>query len=94
MKRTLRIITNKFLLTGLVFVVWMAYFDQYDWLSQQQRKKELRSVKDNISYLNSEISQMENEQSELAKNPKKLEQYARENYHMKKDNEDLYLITH
>ena len=92
MKKAFRIFTNKFLLTGLAFLVWMIYFDQNDWLLQQQRKKELQAIKDDIVYLKADINKMENEQAELAKNPKRLEQYARENFRMKKDNEDLYLI--
>jgi len=80
------------LLTALAFLVWMIYFDQNDWLLQQQRKKELQAIKDDIVYLKADINKMENEQAELAKNPKRLEQYARENFRMKKDNEDLYLI--
>jgi cell division protein DivIC len=92
MKKAFRIFTNKFLLTALAFLVWMIYFDQNDWLLQQQRKKELQAIKDDIVYLKADINKMENEQAELAKNPKRLEQYARENFRMKKDNEDLYLI--
>lgn len=92
MNKAVKILTNKFLLTAVAFVVWMVYFDQNDWLLQRQRKKELQATRDDIAYLNSEINKMENEQAELAKNPKKLEQYARENFKMKKDNEDLYLI--
>lgn len=92
MNKAVKILTNKFLLTAVAFVVWMVYFDQNDWLLQRQRKKELQATRDDIAYLNSEINKMENEQAELAKNPKKLEQYARENFRMKKDNEDLYLI--
>ena len=92
MTKTLKILTNKFLLTGAAFLVWMVYFDQNDWMLQQQRKKELQATKDDIVFLNTEINKMENEQAQLANDPKKLEQYARENFRMKKDNEDLYLI--
>ncbi len=94
MKKTVKILSNKFLLTSILFVVWMVYFDQNDWLLQRQRRKELQSTRDDIGYLTKEINKMENEQSELAKDPRKLEQYARENFRMKKDNEDLYLISH
>jgi cell division protein FtsB len=92
MKKTLKFLINKYILTSLAFLVWMIYFDQNDWMQQQERKKELQATKDDISFLQKEINSMESEQSQLANDPKRLEQYARENFHMKKDNEDLYLI--
>lgn len=94
MKKAFKILINKYILTSLGFLVWMVYFDQNDLMLQQERKKELQATKDDIAYLMKEINSMENEQSALAKDPQKLEQYARENFHMKKDNEDLYLISH
>ncbi len=92
MKRAIRIITNKYLVTGVIFVVWVVYFDQNDWMSMQQRQKELKGVKDNISYLNNEIAHMNSERIGLLTNPAKLEQYARENFKMKHDGEDVYVI--
>jgi cell division protein FtsB len=94
MKGALKLITNKFLLTGLAFLVWMVFFDQNNWSSQQERKKDLRETERNIAYLNSEIARMENEYRELTTNPQRLEQYARERYKMKRDNEDVYVIEH
>ena len=35
---------------------------------------------------------MEKEYLELTTNPERLEQYAREKYKMKKDNEDIYIV--
>ena len=92
MKRLIKILTNKYLLTGAAFIVWTAYFDQNDWESMQQRQKELNNVKDNIAYLNSEISRMNTERNDLLTNPNKLEKYARENYRMKHEGEDVYVI--
>lgn len=92
MKTIFRIVTNKFLLTGIAFAIWMIYFDQNNWYIQQDRKKELKATERNIAYLNSEISRMEKEYYEMKYNPERLEKYARERFKMKKDNEDLYLI--
>ena len=92
MKKVLSIVTNKFVLTALAFGVWMFFFDQNDFRSMQQRKQELQSTKDNIAYLNNEIARMEKEHEEMIGNPQRLEQYAREQYLMKRDNEDVYVI--
>ncbi len=92
MKKVLSIVTNKFVLTALAFGVWMFFFDQNDFRSMQQRKQELQSTKDNIAYLNNEIARMEKDHEEMVGNPQRLEQYAREQYLMKRDNEDVYVI--
>lgn len=92
MKKVLRLFTNKFVLTGIAFALWMAYFDQNDWQSISKKRKELDETGSNIAYLNREISRMEKEHYQMSSDPQKLEQYAREQYRMKKDNEDLYII--
>lgn len=92
MNKVFRLLTNKFLITGAVFAVWMLYFDQNDWFSMQRRKKELQDTRDNIAYLNKEIAQMEKDKEGMLSDPKVLEKYAREQFHMKRDTEDLYII--
>ena len=92
MKKVLKVLTNKYLLTSVAFLAWTIYFDQNDYMTLQQRKKELDVLSDNIAYLNSEINRMNAEKIDLVNNPKKIEQYARENYRMKHDGEDVYVI--
>jgi len=92
MNKVFRVLTNKFLLTTVAFLAWIIYFDQNDWISQQQRLKELNAVKANITYLNAEIAQMNTEHTQLLTNPSALEKYARENFRMKRDGEDVYVI--
>ena len=92
MKKVLKVVANKYFITAFAFVIWCLYFDQNDWLSLRQRQKDLNGVKSNITYLNSQITQMAQERDALLTNRKKLEEYARENYRMKHDNEDVYVI--
>lgn len=88
----IKILTNKYLLTSVAFVAWTVYFDQNDWMTLQQRQKELDGVKGHIAYLNAEIGRMNAERHDLQTNRSKLEKYARENFRMKHDNEDVYVI--
>lgn len=92
MKKVFSIVANKFVLTAVAFALWMLFFDQNDIISMKERRQELQSTKDHIAYLNGEIARMEKEQEEITGNPQKLEQYAREQYHLKRDNEDVYII--
>lgn len=93
MKRFLSIITNKFLIVSVAFLLLMLFFDQHDWFTQRESSRELDKMNENIEYLQTEVKRMQTELSELDK-PEKLEQYAREKYHEKKDGEDVYLIMH
>ncbi len=99
MKKVTEILTSKYFIVGLGFLVWVSFFDQNDWMTLKQRQKELDNVKENIAYLNSEISKMEAERNSLIadydgklNNPKELEKYAREHYRMKYADEDVYVI--
>jgi len=92
-KRFLSIITNKFLIVSVAFLLLMLFFDQHDWFTQRESARELDKMNENIEYLQTEVKRMQTELSELDK-PEKLEQYAREKYHEKKDGEDVYLIMH
>lgn len=90
--KVLKVVTNKYFIVTVAFAAWVMFFDQNDWMSLQQRQKELDGVKENIAYLNGEIKRMETERTDLLTRPEKLEQYAREHYRMKHDGEDVYVI--
>lgn len=90
--RFFRFLYNKYFLTAVAFIVFMTFFDQHDWFSQQARKKELEDVKDNISFLERQIDTIEGNYAALRNQPEALERYAREQYRMKRDSEDLYII--
>lgn len=99
MKKLVRIVANKYFIVSAVFVLWVAFFDQNDWMTLRDRKQDLNTVKSNIAYLQTEIKTMSEEKKALVadangnlNDPVKLEQYAREQYRMKQDNEDVYVI--
>ena len=92
MKKLWKVVSNKFLVTGIAFAAWMVFFDQNNWTAQKERNNALKDTERNIAYLNEEIADMEKEFLELTTNPERLEQYAREKYKMKKDNEDIYIV--
>ena len=92
MKKLWKVVSNKFLVTGIAFAAWMVFFDQNNWTAQKERNNALKDTERNIAYLNEEIADMEKEYLELTTNPERLEQYAREKSKMKKDNEDIYIV--
>jgi cell division protein DivIC len=92
MKKVFGLLFNKFSVTTIAFLVWMTFFDQNDWMTQQETKKQLQDTKDHIQFLTAQTEEMEEDLKRLQSDPQRLEQFAREKYRMKKDNEDLYVI--
>ena len=92
MKRLGSIITNKYLVALVFFVVWMLFFDQRDFFQQRDRRAELNKLETKKSYYVQEIEKAKKELFDLQNNPAALEKFAREHYMMKKDGEDIYLV--
>ncbi|MEP6627217.1 MAG: septum formation initiator family protein [Ginsengibacter sp.] len=87
------IFTNKYLITGIAFAVWMAFFDRNDLILQLKRIHELGKLQESEKTMSLQISDTRQELQLLKTNPETLEKYAREKYLMKKDNEDLFIVT-
>ncbi len=93
MQKFRKFFTNKYLITGTAFAVWMAFFDRNDLSLQLKRLNELKKLQHSEEVMDRQISDTKKELSQLKTNPETLEKYAREKYLMKKDNEDLFVIT-
>lgn len=93
MKNWRSIFYNKYLITGIAFAIWMMFFDRNDLPSQIRRSSELYKMKQNQKNMALLIANTEKELQLLKTNPATLEKYAREKFLMKKDNEDLYIVT-
>ncbi len=83
---------NKYLLTGAFFVIWMFFFDPKDILSGVERMSKHNKLQISELHLKSLITESHQELDLLKNNARSIEKYARENYMMKKDNEDLFVV--
>ena len=84
---------NIFFLTGVAFAVWMLFFDENNMMVQYNRRHELSALQKKRSFYNHEITNVEKQYQELTTNSESQEKFARENYMMKKDNEDVFVIV-
>lgn len=88
-----KVFTNFYILMSSIFIIWMIFLDTNSYLIH--------------SRLNSEIEQLiikkENLKKEIEKDKKfindmkdldKYEAFARENFYMKKDGEEIYIIEY
>lgn len=92
MKRLIDLLSNKYFLVTTAFLVWMLFFDRNDFMSQYEYSTQLGKLQEEKEFYTKEISQVQKDLEELTTNRERLEKFAREKYHMKKDNEDVYVI--
>lgn len=84
---------NRYALTALVFVAWIAFFDQNNLITQIQYRIQLNQLEKEKAFYQGEIKGIQKDMNELQQNPKSLEKFAREKYMMKKDDEEIFVIV-
>ena len=92
-KSWFKFITNRYILVLLIFFIWMMFFDANSWVNHRKLNKELSEIDNNIKYYKTEIKKDSSIISTL-KDSTEIEKFARENYYMKRENEDVYIIKH
>ena len=86
--------TYKYLCLVLTaFVIWMAFFDTNSLLIHMELRKEIKKLEKTQEFLKEEIAKDKKIIEQLS-DPKELEKFARENYYLKKKNEEIYLIEY
>lgn len=88
-----KLFSNIYILTSLIFFVWIFFIDSNSILVNLKLKKEINKLIDRKEVLERQIEIDKKIISNL-KNPDSLEKYAREKLYMKKDNEEIYIIEY
>ena len=83
---------NKYFLSATAFIVWLLFFDPRDVFTQMQHRRELKELQASKAWYQKEIAKESIEAEQLKTNPGTIEKYARENYLMKRENEDIFII--
>ncbi|MBL7902291.1 MAG: septum formation initiator family protein [Bacteroidia bacterium] len=92
MGRLLLKLKNKYLLSVVLILVWLVFFDKNDVFTQYELIQKCHKLNAEREYYLKEISNNKTELEELKENSKTLETFAREKYLMKKENEDLFVF--
>jgi cell division protein FtsB len=92
-KKMLPYVKNKFILTILIFIIWLLFFDHNNLIDRAKELRHLRQLEKDKSYYIERIDKDSKRLEQLKTNNKNLEKFAREQYLMKKDNEDIFVIV-
>jgi cell division protein FtsB len=91
-KTWFKILSNKFVITSLLFTVWMLFLDVNSWLIHRELNEEIDQLEESIRYYRSEIAKDREQLHQLNSSSENLERYAREQFHLVKPGEEIYLI--
>jgi cell division protein FtsB len=80
-------------LTALIFLLWLLLFDQNNLTERRKSSLEYNQLLLEKEYYQKKIKDDKNRIYELKTNNDNLEKFAREQYLMKKDNEDIFIVV-
>lgn len=84
---------NKYLIVSVFFLVWVGFFDQNNLIDRFRYLREVRQLEEARTYYNKQIREVNAKLYELNHQKQDLEKFAREEHLMKKDNEDVFVIS-
>ncbi|MEZ4998442.1 MAG: hypothetical protein R2758_13610 [Bacteroidales bacterium] len=84
---------NKYVLTILVFLVWIILLDPNNLISRVREVRTRNRLEREKEYYMNRIDEDRRKLNELRTSNENLEKYAREQYRMKKPDEDLFIIV-
>ena len=93
MNKVLHYLNNKYAITIIVFGIWMLFFDNNNFIAQVKLNRSHHELEMEKQYYLSEIEKDRQATFELMTDTLTLEKFGREQYLMKRDNEDIYLIV-
>ncbi|MEE4255793.1 MAG: septum formation inhibitor [Bacteroidales bacterium] len=93
MNKLLHYLNNKYAITIIVFGIWMLFFDNNNFIAQVRLNRTHHELEMEKQYYLSEIEKDRRATFELMTDTLTLEKFGREQYLMKRDNEDIYLIV-
>ncbi len=86
-----RFLKNKYVLTTIIFFFWLLLFDQNNLLERRKLNREYKQLLQ--EHYQQKIKEDRKRINELKTNDENLEKFAREQYLMKRDNEDIFIIV-
>jgi cell division protein FtsB len=82
-----------YVLTTIVLVVWIAFFDGSNLISQFRLWQKYREIEDEKQYYVDALKKVKEEEKEVMGNADAMEKFAREKYLMKKTGETVFVIV-
>ena len=89
----LKYFKNIFIIIFTIYAIWMLFFDANSLIIHNELNNDISDLEDEKEFYLKEIEK-DNKELEKLNNDEGLEKFAREEYYMKRDNEDIYIIEY
>ncbi len=86
------LLRNKYSLSLILFFVWIIFFDSNNLIERTINLRHIHALEKDKIYYDNKIAEDRTKLDELESNPENLEKFAREQYLMKKANEDIFIV--
>ncbi len=90
--KTKQIIFSKYFIVLAIFLVFFLFFDKYNLLSRWETGRNVKDLEKEIKFYEEEIESNKKKVIEMQAGEETLEKYAREQFYLKKDSEDVFII--
>lgn len=91
--RFLKLFKNVFILILFVFIIWMLFFDANSYLIHHELNSDIDALETEKEYYQKEIEKDKKAIKKLS-TEEGLEKFAREEYYMKRDSEEIFIIEY
>jgi len=92
-KRWFKIVSNKYVLLLLIFAFWMFFLDSNSWFIHHELDEEIDKLETNKGYYQKEIAK-DKSTIEKLNDSFEMESFARQQYYMKRADEDIFIIQY
>jgi cell division protein DivIC len=86
------VLRNKYFLTLVIFFIWLLFLDANNLIQRYSQLSDLHKLNKEKEYYLKKIEDDRKKLTELKTDNHNLEKFAREQYRMKKKDEDLYIV--
>jgi cell division protein FtsB len=86
-------VLNKYVLTLLIFAIVLTFCGEQSLLNRVRRAHEVREKEEELSAYKQAIEETNAQIDRMNASTENLEQFAREQYFMHADNEDVYIVS-
>jgi cell division protein FtsB len=86
------IIKNKYIVIIVAFVIWIFFLDTYNIYDRLKKLQKLHELKKEAEFFRKEIEIYNQQYKELFSDKNSLEKFAREQYQLKEEDEDVFII--
>ncbi len=87
-----RIFINKYVFTLVAFTVFVTFFDEYNLIARWRTARKIVRLERELKLQEEEIRRNKEKLKDLQSSDENLEKFAREQFLMKRENEDIFII--